>query len=297
MRLLIGLLLLVTGCAAGPGGAGPRVAGPIGDAQGPSRGQMHWVPLRDTTGSTTLLLGRVCRPAGEQKARVVVIAHGSPPSASDRPGMQPTRCESETARWFLSRGMIVVSAMRRGYGGTGGAWVEGAVPCSVDAYERSARVSAEDVAATVAYALALPYARPDGAVVVGQSAGGWATLGLNAAPVPGVVAIVSMAGGRGGHVDNQPNKNCQPQNMVAAAGRLARTSVLPMLWVYTENDSYFAPWLARAMYEAYTGGGGRVTFEALPAFGRDGHSLFNGTGGSLIWGPLMERYFAQQGVT
>ncbi len=31
-------------------------------------------------------------------------------------------------------------------------------------------------------------------------------------------------------------------------------------------------------------------------FGWDGHTLFFGSGGSTVWGPVMERYLAQRGV-
>jgi len=77
------------------------------------------VPL-DIGGIRYLLQARVCRPTSAAPARVVVIAHGSPPDASARPGMKLLSCESEAARWFLDRGFVVIAAMRRGYGETGG---------------------------------------------------------------------------------------------------------------------------------------------------------------------------------
>ena len=33
------------------------------------------------------------------------------------------------------------------------------------------------------------------------------------------------------------------------------------------------------------------------AFGSDGHSLFTGRNGSPIWGPMIERYLAERGVS
>ena len=227
----------------------------------------------------------------------MVIAHGSPPVASPRPQMQLTSCNSEAVQWFTSRGNLVVLSLRRGYGGTGGAFAESSTPCSTENYVRSAQESARDIAATVSYALRLPYARPDGAVVVGQSAGGWAAVGLDSQPHPGVVAIVSMAGGRGGHVDDQPGKNCHPENLAAATGTLGRTATTPMLWIYTANDTYFAPPIARSLYDAFITAGGKAEFLALPAFGSDGHNTFFVHGGSAVWGPLMERYLRERGAT
>ena len=35
---------------------------------------------------------------------------------------------------------------------------------------------------------------------------------------------------------------------------------------------------------------------ALPAFGRDGHGLSFGPGGSAIWGPVLARWLAARGL-
>jgi hypothetical protein len=144
-----------------------QAPGPVGGPEGPWRMQIHWVPL-DISGTHYLLQARVCRPAGEAPARVVVIAHGSPPSAGARPGMTPLACDSEAARWFLEHGFVVIAAMRRGYGATGGYWVETYGKCPDADYARAGLESARDIAATVDYAATLPFARPQGIVLVGR---------------------------------------------------------------------------------------------------------------------------------
>lgn len=113
---------------------------------------------------------------------------------------------------------------------------------------RAAHEGARDLDASLSYATALPYARSDRAVVVGQSAGGWATDGYDGLPHPHAAWLVSMAGGRGGHTKNIANNNCRPDQLIAAAGLLGRTATTPMLWVYAENDSFFDPALVRAMH-------------------------------------------------
>ena len=105
-----------------------------------------------------------------------------------------------------------------------------------------------------------------------------------------------MAGGRGGHQNDVPNSNCRPDLLAAAAGQLAHGATTPMLWVYTENDSFFAPAIASALYGAYSQNGGRAQFEHSGPFGNDGHRLFFGPGGSQIWGPLVARYLANRPV-
>src|SRR5260221_10334918 len=122
--LFLGLALVWAGTAQAQ-----QAPGPAGAPEGVWRVQIHWVPL-DIGGHRYLLYTRVCRPAGEMPARVVVIAHGSPPSPLARPGMKPVSCDSEVARWFLERGFVVVSGMRRGYGETGGSRAGGDGKCS-----------------------------------------------------------------------------------------------------------------------------------------------------------------------
>jgi pimeloyl-ACP methyl ester carboxylesterase len=288
MRFLLSLMLMVAAAAAAQA---QQMPGPVGSPEGVWRAQIHWVPL-DIAGTRYLLYTQICRPAGEASARVVVIAHGVPPSALIYPRMKPLACDSEAARWFLERGFIVVASMRRGFGETGGYPAENFRRCDDADYFTSGLQSVRDISATVDYAASLPFARPQGVVVVGQSAGGWGALAYDAMPHPRVTAFVSMAGGRGGHFQEMPDSNCRPQLLVDAAGRLARTATTPMLWVYSENDSFFAPALAAAMYAAYTQNGGKGEFEQLGPFGQDGHRLFVAPGGSQIWGPLVERYLA-----
>lgn len=290
MRWWLSLFCVVASIGAAQGQQSP---GPAGAPEGVWREQIHWIPMTDEAGMRQLLYARICRPAGEAPARIVLIAHGSPgPAPPRRLSMAPVACDSEAARWFLDRGFVVVAGMRRGYGATGGPWVEGEWSCDSRDYARAAFVGARDIAAMVDYAAALPFARPGGVVLVGHSAGGWAALGYNAMPHPLVTAIVSMAGGRGGHDQNRPSSNCHPERLAAAAGQLARTATTPMLWIYAENDSYFAPAIAAAMDAAYSENGGKAEFAQLGPYGGDGHRLFVGPGGSQIWGPLVARYLA-----
>ncbi len=272
--------------------------GPQGEPTGPWRDQIHLVPMRDAQGNSHLLYTRVCRPHRDTPARVVLLNHGLPPDPNARATMTPYKCESEAVQWFLTRGYLVVAGMRRGYGVTGGDWAEGhGALCSADGYARSGLQGAGDVDALVNYATALPYAQKNGVVVVGQSMGGWATDAYDSLPHPKVVAMVSMAGGHGGHQRNIANANCRPDELARAAGMFGATATTPMLWVYAANDSFFAPEIATAMLAAFTKAGGHAELFQPGPFDGDGHRLFFATGGSAIWGPVMERYLASRGVT
>ena len=56
----------------------------------------------------------------------------------------------------------------------------------------------------------------------------------------------------------------EPDRLVAAAGTLGKTTRVPSLWIYTENDQFFSPQLSRRMYDAYTASGGRAAYALLP---------------------------------
>jgi len=69
----------------------------------------------------------------------------------------------------------------------------------------------------------------------------------------------------------------------------------PTLWIYTENDQYFAPKYSRAWAEAYAANGGQVDYRLLPAIGDDGHRLF--IAGNEVWQPLVDEFLIKQGFT
>ena len=139
----------------------------------------------------------------------------------------------------------------------------------------------------------LPGGRPDGVILIGQSAGGWGVVAYDSQPHPKVAALISMAGGRGGHEDNQPNQNCRPDALAAAAGVFGAHASTPMLWIYTANDSFFAPPIAAALPDSFVEAGGQAELHQLDPFGSDGHALFFSQGGSAIWGPLVAAHLAR----
>jgi dienelactone hydrolase len=258
------------------------------------RDETYSIPVTDARRHVVTVKARICRYVSDTPARVVIINHGAPPNPFDRVHMKLGSCEQEAARWFLTRGYVVVQFLRRGYGESGGDYAEQTGSCGRPDFVRSGVETARDIDAVTSYAENLPFVSHDGAVVVGQSAGGWGTIGYDGLPHPAVVAFVVMAGGRGGHHGNVANSNCRPDLLAKAAGMFGKSATTPMLWIYTANDSFFAPPIARAMWREFTSAGGKGEFEQLGPFGEDGHHLFFGPGGSAIWGPFVERYLAEQ---
>lgn len=271
------LLFLLAACAPG--------------ALSAADGEMLPIPVTQANGSRVEIQARLCLPEGGARRPLVLINHGSPPNAARRPAMTPASCQAEAVRFFLARGHAVAMPMRRGYGPSGGNWAEGFGPCNAPDYVRAGLEAARDMRAAIATLAARPDVPAGPVLVVGQSAGGWGAIALASRNPPEVAGYVNMAGGRGGHVDNIPNLNCAPDRLVEAAGRYGATARAPMLWVYTANDSYFAPELARRMHAAFAEAGGQARFVAAAPFGTDGHGLFFGRGGSAVWGPLVTEAF------
>ena len=145
--------------------------------------------------------------------------------------------------------------------------------------------------AIVVAAASLPGIDSRHIVVVGQSAGGFGAVALADAPPPGVVAIVSFAGGRG---SNGKETICAGEDkLVAAERRLGAANRLPQLWLYAANDRYFRPDLAHRMAAAYTQASTPpVAFVDLPAFGDDGHKTLAQADAS-VWATPVAAFLAR----
>jgi dienelactone hydrolase len=271
--------------------AAGQTPGAQGQPQGAWREQIYLIPLPHDRGR--LMYTLVMRPRGEESRTLVVINHGSPPSPGERPAMKPGY--RAAAEWFLKRGNVVALPMRRGYGETGGNWAENYGSCNNANFVNAGLESAKDVTAALTYLMKEPFVDPDRAIVVGQSAGGWASVALASLNPPKLAAIVNFAGGRGGY-QRGPNTNCSPERLVQAAGTFGKTARVPMIWIFTQNDLFFAPSLSRGMFDAFTSAGGKAEYELLPSFGRDGHQLFGSSQGPAIWAPLVTRFLAAHGV-
>jgi pimeloyl-ACP methyl ester carboxylesterase len=199
-----------------------------------------------------------------------VISHGSPRSADERRtwGRQRFIAQSEP---FLALGFAVVVPTRRGYGKSEGPWAEDYGPCSNPDYYDAGLETARDVRAAVDDVRHEPWADPKRVVLVGHSAGGFGSVAASSQPLDGLVGVVNFAGGRG---SRGPDSVCAEGKLVRAMADYGRESRVPSLFIYSENDRFFGPPLARRMYEAFVSAGGRAEFVQAPASGVDGHGYF-----------------------
>jgi dienelactone hydrolase len=231
------------------------------------------------------------RPSDGRRYPLALISHGTPRDADTRRQMTPGRYQVQAIE-FARRGFAVLIVMRRGYGDSGEDYVENSGPCGRRDYLRTAMTSAEDLRAAVEAMRKRSDVTTQGMIAIGQSAGGFASIALAANPPAGLVAVINFAGGRGSRADNDV---CDQDKLVEAFGVMGRTARVPMLWVYSENDLFFWPELAKRFHAAFQASGGRAKFVSAPSFGRDGHSLFSPRGTS-IWLPMVDAFFREQNL-
>jgi len=228
------------------------------------------------------------RPSGARRYPLALISHGTPRDEAARAPMSPYGSYRQALE-FVRRGFAALVFMRRGYGDSDGKYAESSGPCSRRDYSRAARESARDLRAAIKAMNRRPDVSTDGMIAVGVSAGGFATVALTADPPPGLVAAISFAGGRGSRADNDV---CDEDALVRAFAMLGKTSRIPMLWIYAQNDRFFGPDLVRRMYTTFTGAGGRAQYIDVPAFGDDGHFLFSR--GIPLWTPMVDGFLRDQ---
>lgn len=246
--------------------------------------------------SESEIVATIFRPAGVGPFPLIVLNHGSPANAADRKKTPRFRYLAPS-REFVARGFVVVLPTRRGFGDTGGSFAEDYGKCDSPDYFAAGLQAAQDLTAALEYARKLPYVDPERVLLVGQSAGGFASLAAASLKPAGVIGAVNFAGGRGGNPVTRPGEPCRPDAMAEAIGKYARTISVPVLWHYAENDKFFAPKHVRSWFEAFERSGAKGRLVIQPPFGKDGHSLFSSEAGLPIWTTEFDRFVGELGLT
>ena len=232
----------------------------------------------------------VYRPHGAGPYPLVVLSHGSPRDARERraEGRQRLAAQSQP---FVAMGFAVLVPTRRGYGESGGEWAEGYGTCSQPDYYRAGLETARDMRAAVDAVRGEPWADARRVVLAGHSAGGFGSVAASATPFEGLVGVINFAGGRG---SRGPDDVCGEGQLVEAMARYGGAARVPELWIYSSNDRYFGPALARRMHRAFVQSGGAAEFVEAPPTGLDGHGYFSRAMDD--WRPRVERFLERIGA-
>ncbi len=240
----------------------------------------------------------VARPVGDGPFPLAVMNHGVSLDPQQR-SFFPLVEFRDAALWFARRGYMVVAPAGSGYGaGALDAPELGLFSLFYSKVGRCDSPNFHDAGMAVAlldkwiidYMTEQKLAIPNDAIVIGQSAGGWAAIALSSRNLPQVKAEIVFAAGRGGRVGGKPNNNCNPDKLVEATGEFGRTARVPMLWIYIENDTYFGPALSKRMHAAYTGAGGNAEYHLMPPFGNEGHIFIDSPDSIPQWSPLVSQF-------
>jgi dienelactone hydrolase len=251
----------------------------------PGRKQPWLVPSPDPDVAAHALL---FRPPGAGPFPLAVIAHASTQNVLRRAQMPQPEYAALSA-WLVARGFAVLVPERPGHGATGGKYLEDQSGCDEANYSRAGHATADSIAAALNFLREQPFIRQDGAVVVGHSAGAWGALALAGNNPKGVAMIIAFAPGRGGRANDFPNQVCAPRTLIAAAGEFGHDARVPVVWLVSANDTYFAPELSRQLADAFRAGGDKMEFRVLAAYGGEGHWLAETEGGIKIAAPELER--------
>lgn len=230
------------------------------------------VPL-SYAGTTYQLDAMLYKPRGDGPFPAMVMTHGTSRLAADRIKVTADTYYVRQANMFARLGIAVLFVARRGFGISDGPYAEGYQfnPNGTRNYTAAGLAATHDLSAAVRYLQEQPYVDKDRIVLLGQSTGGHSVIATGSLNLPGVVGVVNFAGGRGSTApDTVRDEAC----LIESFGVYGKTSTVPTIWLYSQNDHYFSPALVQKFLAEYQAAGGNAEFILLPANGDDGHSSF-----------------------
>lgn len=223
--------------------------------------------------------------SGYDRPPLVVISHGSPIDPSFRQYMVPEKMLGQ-AQEFFKLGFAVLIVERRGYGRSHEKYEEIVGDCDHRDNMASGAIASSDILGALDYAQENLDINPERVVLVGHSAGGFSSIFASHYVHRGVQGVINFAGGRGARGNNIV---CSENNLLETYSFVGKTSRVPSLWVYNQNDKAFSPELSQSMFHSFTLSGGIGEFLMLPPFQNDGHGLFS-ISGIPIWQPVSKQF-------
>ena len=294
MRTAAWLLVAVLSGAGGFAHAGARPAWAVD-------GQTARVAVQEEAGDVAQMPVTWFVPPGPGPFPVVVFSHGRDPSAAGRAKLSLGINRIQVWFW-LARGIAVVSPLRPGYGQGDSGDVENTAVhfdpsghCVGHAdFRKTADAAVRSLDATLRWLRNQPWADARQVLLVGQSAGGLATVAAGAQRLPGVVGYVNFAGGVGGNPERSAGASCDPEQLETLFEAYGRSTTVPNLWVYALNDQYWGMAAPRAWHAAFARGGSPTTFVQAPAVpDGDGHGLSRHA--PELWAPTVDAFLARLG--
>jgi dienelactone hydrolase len=237
------------------------------------------------------------RPQGEGPFPWLVLSHGTATTLEANLEKGRYRPLNPVREW-LRRGYAVLVPMRRGYGEPGATHLADSYgSCRRPDFRRAGEAATLDLLATVDWAKAQRDLDPKRWLLVGQSAGGFASIYAASKQPPGLVAVLAFAPGRGGNPDTRPGEPCASDRLAELFAATAPAIPVPVLWFYAQNDEYIGPRVQKLWYERFRAAGGRGELVVVPAFPlARGHGVFPSSEGTPLWTAAVADFVKRQGL-
>jgi dienelactone hydrolase len=259
------------------------------------REEIHTLPV--AAASATIVV-TTYRPSGSGPFPWIVMSHGTATTAEANRKIGRYRALSPIREW-VKRGYAVIVPVRRGYGASGGdTFGDSYGTCKSPDFRRAGEGAAVDVLATIEWAKTQRDLDRQRWLLVGQSAGGFASIYTASKHPDGLVAVLAFAPGRGGRPDTYPGLPCLPELMARLFASIAPDIAVPVLWFYAENDAFIGPAAARLWFDSFRKAGGRGDFVMLPPFPENrGHGVYPSTTGIPLWTAAVSTFFRAQQIS
>jgi dienelactone hydrolase len=230
-------------------------------------------------------------PDGPGPFPVVVFNHGD--VDMDHAVIRDKRRARETvvAGEFLQHGIAVAMPARRGVGLSQGSYPAGFARNDGDPTYK-ARVHAQDILPALDYLKTRSEIDPQRIILSGHSAGGFSVSYIASTNPPGVIGTVNFSGGRTDAGESEGAGALNPM-MVSGFAALGKTTRIPSLWVFAENDSRYSAATIRASHAAYVKAGGVARLALSPPIAGDGHYIYLRPS---LWRDALKAYLGEIGV-
>lgn len=237
------------------------------------------------------------KPHGDGPFPWLMLSHGTATTAEANRAIGRYRPLNPVREW-VRRGYAVLVPVRRGYGASGGDKFGDAYgSCRKPDFRRAGEGAALDLLATVEWAKAQPDLDARRWLLVGQSAGGFASIYTASKHPEGLVAVLAFSPGRGGNPDTRRGEPCASDRMAELFAAIAPQIAVPVLWFYAENDECIGPRVQKLWFESFRAAGGRGVLIVTPPFPyARGHGVFPARAGVPIWTAAVARFSRSQGL-
>ena len=210
-----------------------------------------------------------------KKAPYLLFSHGRAGTDQER-GKFGRSSEKRNSEYFVSKGFTVILPTRIGYGVSGGPDADYSGACGNKNYLEARKVAIDQSKQVLNHVFDFSYIDRTKGIVVGQSVGGFTTIGLSAENIPGLKGAINFAGGDGGDPIKSAEKPCGDYLIKDTFAKYGASNKVPTLWLYSVNDKFWGEQLPKDWFAAFQKAGGKGQFVSLPAYKEDGHSIFRG---------------------